>query len=189
MQGDRAFAAVLGMECHQGAQIEVREHVPVDHHEALSDTAMMGGKSYGTRRVQRFRFDCVMDLHPCANAIRIRVDKSIGPVSHGQHRFGDPMRTQVLEHMLDHGFVEDRQHLLWRGHGERPKPGPKAANQNDGLHPPVPGSVVAVAPPEVAQAAGGFSPSQAPRVLTCEAVEGAGISVVPFGTKATVKAP
>ena len=47
------------------------------------------------------------------------------------------MTGQPFEHVHDHRSPDQVQHLLGDLPGERPKPGPLAADENDGVHQPV----------------------------------------------------
>ena len=59
MQGDRPLGTAGAVEGHQSGEIEVREHVTVDHHEGLVDPGERGGEAHGTGRVERLGLDGV----------------------------------------------------------------------------------------------------------------------------------
>ena len=60
--------AVGVVERHQGADVEVGEHVAVDHEEALVDAGLAGGEADGAGGVERRVLDGVGQAHPGAGA-------------------------------------------------------------------------------------------------------------------------
>ena len=61
----------------------------------------------------------------------------VGPVAEREHGPVDPVSGQPLDHVHDHRPPDHGQHLLGDLVGERPEPGPLAADEDYGVHQPV----------------------------------------------------
>ena len=92
--------------------VEVREHVPVDHQEALVDPGVDGGKADGARRVERLRLDRIVERGAGAAPAGVGVSEAVGLVAERQHHVVYAVVDEVADHVLDHRSVDDRQHLL-----------------------------------------------------------------------------
>ena len=73
----------------EGADVEVGEHVAVDHQEPLGDAGVEGGEADGARGVERLGLDRVVELDAGAQAVGLRLDERVGPVAHRQHGLVD----------------------------------------------------------------------------------------------------
>ncbi len=102
---------------HERVDVEVGEHVAVDHEERVVDAGVERGEADRAGGVERLGLDRVVQPHPGAHLVGVRLDERVGPVPERQHRVVDAVPAEVADDPLDHRPIDDRQHLL-RG-GER----------------------------------------------------------------------
>ena len=134
VEGDGALGAALAVEGDQGRQIEVGEHVAVDHDEGLVDAGEGGGEPDGAGRVERLGLDGIGQPHAGDPAVRVGLQKGVGQVAERKDRILDAVGGEVAEHPLDHRHPDDREHLFGRRERQRPEPRPLAAHEDNRLH-------------------------------------------------------
>ena len=116
------------VEVHQGGEVEVGEHVTVDDQAALVDARPPGPRSAWRRRCRaaaaRWRSASRTPQEwPSGNSDEERL--VAGSRATARPR-SIAVRGEVREHPLDHGHLDDRQHLLRNGEvsGRRRVPSP-----------------------------------------------------------------
>ena len=131
-----------GGSATRAREVEVGEHVAVDHEErARRCRPSSGGEADGAGGVERLGLDGVVQRHAgaaCRRGRRRRRRRAGSRATARPRRRrggpGAPTTRSII------GRSHDRQHLLGRGQGERPEPGAEAADEDDGPH----GAAVAV---------------------------------------------
>ena len=79
----------------QRGEVEVGEHVAVDHDEALVDAGVAGGEADGAGGVERLGLDGVVEPHPGADAVGVGRREGVGPEAERQHRLVDAVAAEV----------------------------------------------------------------------------------------------
>ena len=144
-EGDRGLRALLVVEAHHRAEIEIREHVAVAHDEALVDA--FGRETDRARGAERL----VLDRVAQRDVLRTRPGRSgrdakwawnaSGRYPIDKHDLVDPVSGEPRQLALEVRLVRDRQQRFRHREGQRPEPRSLAADENDRFH----GLVVAVA--------------------------------------------
>ncbi len=134
-QADRRLGSPVAVEARPASlrSWSVRTS-PLTTTKVSSMPAWAGGEPDGPGGVERGRLDRVGHPDTGDGPVGIGVDEGVGPVAEREHGVVDPVGGQVAEHPLDHRLLDDRQHLLGRGEGQRPQAGALAAHQDDGPH-------------------------------------------------------
>ncbi len=157
------------MKGHEGAQIEIGQHVAVAHHESLVDA--LGREPDSAGSAERLVFDHEPQLHVAEPLVAEVVEERVGEIPERQHRLVDPVLGQPVQLPLDERDVDDRQQRLRGREGQRPKPRPGSTDEDDCFH----GVVVVVLP--------------AGAVVVVESVLGAGGSLAGGVDEDDVEAP
>ena len=136
MQGDGRGGAPLLVGGEQRAQVEVGEDVAVEREEALAEVRaeLVGGKADRAGGAQRLGLGDVADPRPGALFVAERFAQDVGQEPTGEDDFLDPVAGQPLDHVGEKGAIDQGQRRLRDGRGQRPEPGPFAADEDDGLH-------------------------------------------------------
>ncbi len=123
--------------------VEVSQHVAVENEKRVVDARLVCREGDRARRVERLGLDDVLEGDPGDLVGGEGLDEGVRPVAEREHSTVDPVTSQPLDDVHDHRALDHRQHLLGDLVGERPQPGPLAADENDGVHQPVVVVVVA----------------------------------------------
>ena len=113
-------------------EIEVGEHVAVAHDQALVDA--LGREADAARGPERLVLDDEAQLHVAVALVGEVLGERVGQVAEREHRLVDAVRREPVELALHERDVRDREQRLRRRVGERPQPGARAADEDDGLH-------------------------------------------------------
>ena len=133
-QRDRCLGPRRPMEQDQLIDGEVGEHIAVEYEERLVDPGVLGGESDGPGGVERLGLDGVVEGDSGAATVGIGVAERVGQEAEREHHLFDAVGGEVSDHVLDHGPVHDRQHLLREIRCERAQPRPEAPDQYHGAH-------------------------------------------------------
>src|SRR5690606_37276312 len=115
------------------------------------------GEPHRPGRVQGLLLHGVPEPDAGARVVAVALEEGLGAVPEREHGLLDAMATEVLHDPLDHGPIEDRQHLLGRVERQRPEARPEPPDEDDRPHPPVadvPGAEVVGAAVVVVPSAG-----------------------------------
>jgi hypothetical protein len=134
MQRNRSLGTALSMECDEGAEIEIGEHVAVDDDKGLIDAPVEGSEPDRTGRVERFGLDGIRQRDPRRTSIGVGLLEGVREVAQRKNCLVHAVRRQVRQHPLDHGHPDDGQHLFGYRQREGTQPRPLAAHENNRLH-------------------------------------------------------
>ena len=122
------------MEGHQGAEVEIGEHVAIDHHEGVVWLEDLGGESNGTGRVERLGLHGVRQSNASALTIGICLQEGLGEVAEREDRIGHTVERELDHDTLEHWNSHDGEHLLGCGQRQWSEPSSLPADQDDRLH-------------------------------------------------------
>jgi hypothetical protein len=118
----------------QRGQVEIREDVAVQHHEPLTEQALVGGEPDRARRAQRLVLLNVGDRGAARDLVAQRAAQVLRPEATGHHDLVDPVTTEPLDHVADEGTIDQRQRRLGLGQGQRTQPRALPPDQDESLH-------------------------------------------------------
>ena len=127
----RAGPLVLG---DLRAQVDVREHVAVEHQEALVEHRL--GELQRAGRAARVGLLDEAQADPQPGAVAEHVAHARREKAAGHDHVVDPVLAQPLEHERDERPVDQRHDGLGHGRGQRAQPRALAADEDHGLHQP-----------------------------------------------------
>jgi len=117
---------------HQGAYVDVGEHVPADHHYGPAELALQklhgAGRSGGAILEREPKVDAELP------AAAQRIHHVLGAVAAGEVGGPHVGVDQGAYHILQARSSQDRQQRLGPGAGERPEACPLTAREDDGGH-------------------------------------------------------
>ena len=125
------------MESNKGRSVEIREDVAVEDEKGVVHAGLLRREADCPGGVEGLGLDDVLEGDTGDLVGGERLSESVRPVAEGEHRTVDPVTRRPFHHVHDHGPLEHKQHLLGNLVCKRPKSGPLAADENDGVHQPV----------------------------------------------------
>ena len=131
-EGQRRPGVAGVMERELRGHVEVREHVAVEHQEALVEQRL--GELQRSARAQRLRLLDVAQADPVAAAVAEHVAHA-GREEPARHdHVVDAVTAQPVEHEGDERPVDQRHDRLGDGRGQGPQARPLAAGEDQCLH-------------------------------------------------------
>ena len=122
------------VEGHQRGDVEVREHIAIDHEEGAGDAHLLRSEADGPCGVERLWLDGIVQGHSSALAVRVGLEEAIGKVAEREDRLVYAVGGQLSHDPLEHRYPHDREHLLRCRQGQRSQPRSLAANKDHSLH-------------------------------------------------------
>ena len=115
-----------------GGEVEVGQHVAVEHEEALVEQRL--GLLERPARAARLGLLDEAQAQPVGRAVAQHVADARGQEPARHDDVVDAVRPQPLEHVGDEGPVDERDDGLRDGRRQRPQPRALPADEDDGLH-------------------------------------------------------
>jgi len=132
-QRQRRPRARRAVPCHLRGDVDVGQHVAVEHEEPLVQQRL--GVLRGAARAERPRLLDVAKPQPVRRAVAEDVADPGGEVPAAHDDVVDAVAPQPVEHEGDERPVDQRHHRLRHRRGEGSQAGPFAAGQDQRLHP------------------------------------------------------
>ena len=129
-QGGESPVGVV--EVHDGAEVDVGQHVAADHEEALVELVL--GVAHGAGGAQRRGLGGVDHPYAELGAVAEVGADGVGHEGHRHHDVLEPVGPQQVHHVLHHRDVGHRQHRLGLVGGQRAQSGALAAGHDHCLH-------------------------------------------------------
>jgi hypothetical protein len=114
VQGNSALGTSRPVKGHQRRQVQVGQHIPVDHHERVLHPTVGGREADGTSGVERLGLDGIDQGDAGSTAVGVGLPERVGEIAQRQDRPFDTVYSQVPEYPFEHGHADNRQHLLRR---------------------------------------------------------------------------
>ena len=131
-QGEGGEAAPIGVERHQGGEVQVGEDVPGDDQKALVE--FVACVQHRAGRPERRRLGRVDHAHPELRPVAEVGPDRVGHEGHRHHHVLEPVLTEEVDHVLHHRDVGHREHRFRLVGGERTKSSPLASRHDDRFH-------------------------------------------------------
>ncbi len=127
-----ARAPVRSCSSDLGGQVDVGEHVAVEHQEAFVEHRL--GELQRAGGAARVGLLDEAQADPEPGAVAEHVANAGGEEAAGHDDVLDAVHTQPFEHVRDEGPVDQRHDGLRDRRGQRPQAGALAADEDHGLH-------------------------------------------------------
>ena len=124
------------MLVHLRAQVDVGEHVPVEHQKALLEHRL--GELQRPRGPPRLGLFDEAQAQPQRRAVAEHVAHGGGQKAAGHDHVLDAVGVQPFEHVGDERPVNKGDHRLGHGRGQGPQARALAAHEDERLHQPPP---------------------------------------------------
>ena len=126
----RAGALVLG---ELGGQVDVGQHVAVEHEQALLEHPLVEREAHRAGGAQRLLLDHVAQAHAVVDVAEHPLD-AVGHEAAGEDHLVHAVAVQPVEHEGQERPPGQRHHRLGGRVGERPQPRALAAGEDQRLH-------------------------------------------------------
>jgi hypothetical protein len=129
---DRRLRAARLVRAEHRRQVEVGEHVPVQHHDPAVD--QVRGVPHAPRRAERVALDNVPQAHRAEILLgHDRADR-LRPVGDGEDHVAHAVRAEHRELVGEKRDVQQRHDRLRPLEGQRPEPRSQPSGQDHGLY-------------------------------------------------------
>ena len=135
-QRERRLRAALLVQRELGGDVEVGEHVAVEHQEPLVEQRL--GELQRAAGAERLRLLDIAQADPVRAPVAEHVAHARREEPARHHDVVDAVAAQPVEHERDERAVDERDDRLRHGGGQRAQPRPLPAGEDQRLHQPAP---------------------------------------------------